>query len=90
MTKKPYRVRRCQAAVYKKDCYRVDRRHPSGFTMHYIREQCERRAVEGHKANHDSKDPFCWQHEKIAMNPGAAYPSIAGYFQYMKMSDSIS
>jgi len=78
------RRKRCQAAVYKRDCYRVDRRAnvPGKFSMHYTRKQCKRPAVSGFKA-HYSKDNLCWQHEKIATTPGAAYPEVAGYRDYM-------
>lgn len=43
----------CVAAVYKRDCYRRTRRGSSGFSMHYTKEQCSRRAV---------YDGRCWQH----------------------------
>jgi len=90
------RVRRCSAAVYHRDCYRVDRRAgvPGGFSIHYNKEQCKRPSVEREEGIDPEKlasrpwadirkDYFCWQHEKIADTPGAAYPEVAGYCDYM-------
>lgn len=75
------RRKRCQAAVYRRDCYRVDRGAPGGFSMHYNRDQCKRPAIPRYAG---LVDHFCWQHVKIAMTPGAAYPQIAGYWEFMK------
>ena len=73
------RRRRCQAVVYKRDCYRVDSRAPGGFSMHYNREQCKRPSL----PSTNVITLFCWQHSKIANTPGAAYPQTAGYWEYM-------
>lgn len=43
----------CVAAVWKRDCYRRTGRGPTGFEMHYTKEQCRRRAT---------NDGRCWQH----------------------------
>lgn len=69
---KIYPRRRCQAAVYHRDCYRVDRRAcvPGRFSMHYTKDQCKRPTAH-------SLGEFCWQHGKMA------YPEIADYFRYM-------
>ena len=98
---KKNRVRRCQAAVYHKDCYRVDRRAGviGGFSMHYNRAQCTRPSVnqtpEVDPHNLASRpwaiiksDYFCWQHEKIANRIGAIKPEKAAYFQYITESPS--
>lgn len=86
---------RCQAAVYKKDCYRVDRRAcvPGKFSMHYTRDQCKRPSTN----QTPDIDPlklasrpwatvnnlyFCWQHLKIHNTPGAAKPEMAGYHRF--------
>ncbi len=61
--------------------------------MHYTRDQCKRPSVkrELYPKGLASRpyailkpDYFCWQHEKIACTPGAAYPGIARYWMYMK------
>ena len=96
---KKNRVRRCQAAVYKRDQYRRTGRGPGGFSMHYNREQCTRPSVnqtpEVDPHNLASRpwaiiksDYFCWQHEKIANRIGAIKPEKAAYFQYITESPS--
>ena len=45
--------KRCKEYVYHRDVYRRTGRGPSGFTMHYNREQCKRKAKE---------NGYCWQH----------------------------
>jgi len=47
----------CNAAVYKRDTYRVARGTKSGFRMHYDRKQCSRAALDGCE--------FCRQHRAI-------------------------
>lgn len=44
---------RCQATVWRKDCYRRTGRGKAGFEMHYDQGQCER------PAKYDNR---CWQH----------------------------
>ncbi len=60
--------------------------------MHYNRDQCKRPSVKRVLYPKElasrpyaviKNDHFCWQHEKIASTPGAAYPEIACYFEYM-------
>jgi hypothetical protein len=46
--------RRCNADVYHKDTYRYSGRGSSGFTMHYDRERCKRKA---------GPSGFCFQHD---------------------------
>lgn len=50
---------RCQAQIYKRDTYRRTGRGKSGFEMHYRKEQCSRKAVEGQE--------FCNQHSKAGI-----------------------
>lgn len=95
---KVYPRRRCQAAVYKKDQYRVDRRAgvPGKFSMHYTREQCKRASIN----QTPELNPYsltarpwkvfnqvylCWQHLKLYSTPGAAKPEIAGYSEYLPL-----
>ncbi len=47
--------KRCQQNVYHRDVYRRTGRSPSGFEMHYRREQCKREAIIGR---------YCWQHQE--------------------------
>jgi len=49
---------RCLAVVYRRDTYRVDRNAKSGFSMHYNRCQCKRRAV--------TDNGLCKQHSELA------------------------
>lgn len=50
---------RCSAQIWVKDTYRVDRsakgKRRGGFSMHYNRKQCSRRAMD---------DGRCWQHPR--------------------------
>lgn len=48
--------KKCSETVYVRDCMRRTGRGPSGFEMHYSRQQCSRNAVE---------DGLCRQHWKI-------------------------
>jgi len=50
--------KQCNAAVYKRDTYRVARGTKSGFKMHYDRKQCSRAALDGCE--------FCRQHQSAA------------------------
>jgi len=51
------RRQRCKAAIYKRDTYRRTGRGPTGFSMHYNKEQCTRASV---------ADDFCRQHLTMA------------------------
>ena len=53
---------RCSAHVYKRDEYRYTGGGSSGFTMHYSKEQCSRKAVEG---------GLCWQHQPYSVERAA-------------------
>lgn len=44
----------CKEIVTVRDTYRYSGRGKHGFTMHYTRKQCSRKANES---------GFCWQHE---------------------------
>ena len=44
----------CKEMVYVKDVYRRTGRGPSGFEMHYNRQQCKRKA---------KPNGYCWQHQ---------------------------
>ncbi len=46
--------KQCKETVYIRDTYRYSGRGRSGFTMHYRRQQCSR------KAKGDTG--YCWQH----------------------------
>lgn len=46
--------RRCDAIVSHRDVLRRTGRGPSGWEMHYNKEQCKRNASDG--------SDFCWQH----------------------------
>lgn len=96
MADKPYLVRRCQAAVYHKDCYRVDRRAgvSGGFSMHYTRDQCKRPSInqtpdiDPHKLAARPWATFkqvylCCQHLNIFNRSGAAKPETAAYHKYV-------
>ena len=45
----------CTYHIYVRDVPRYSGRGPSGFTMHYNRQQCSRRRKDG--------TAFCWQHQ---------------------------
>jgi hypothetical protein len=47
---------RCTATCFKRDEYRYSGRGSSGFTMHYAKERCTRRALPGKEK--------CWQHDE--------------------------
>lgn len=55
----------CNAAVYKRDTYRVARGTKSGFRMHYDRKQCSRVALDGCE--------FCRQHQSASDKWGGVY-----------------
>jgi len=46
---------RCDEYIYKKDTYRYSGRGKTGFTMHYRKQRCSRKAIKNGK---------CWQHKK--------------------------
>lgn len=46
----------CAAQIWKKDTYRYTGRGKSGFSMHYNRDRCSRRAV---------VDGLCRQHSRM-------------------------
>lgn len=60
MTEEPHGPPRCQGQVRHRDTYRRTGRGRTGFTMHYIVEQCPKRAVVG---------DFCRAHVKWHDNP---------------------
>ena len=45
----------CREVVYRRDTYRRTGRGPTGFELHYRREQCTRKAT---------YEIHCWQHAK--------------------------
>jgi hypothetical protein len=51
--------------------------------MHYTRDQCKRAAESLDVRWAKIELPFCWQHNRIAANPGAANPEIVSYWKYM-------
>ena len=50
-------AKKCVAAIYVRDQYRVSRRQGPHFRMHYSKQQCSRAATQG---------DFCTQHNRIA------------------------
>lgn len=51
----------CKEIVSVRDAYRVDRRNPSGFSMHYTQKRCKRFA---------KPNGYCWQHQQARAAAG--------------------